>query len=85
MILGSLLCLDAYIGQKNLYLGIVIAAALALNTIVAISLGSTIPMILKSLKLDPALASSPILTTITDMCGFFFTLYFATIALKLIS
>jgi magnesium transporter len=85
MILGLLLGLVAFIWQKNLYLGIVIGAALATNTIIAISLGSTIPMILRSVKLDPALASSPILTTITDMCGFFFTLYFATIALKFIS
>jgi magnesium transporter len=85
IILGLLLGLVAFIWQKNIYLGLVIGAALAVNTIVAISLGSTIPMILRSVKLDPALASSPILTTITDMCGFFFTLYFATVALAYIS
>jgi magnesium transporter len=85
IILGLLLGLVAFFWQKNPYLGIVIGAALATNTILAISLGSTIPLFLKSVKLDPALASSPILTTITDMCGFFFTLYFATLALKLIS
>ena len=82
VILGLLLGLVAFIWQNNLYLGLVIGAALATNTVIAISLGSTIPLILKSANLDPALASSPILTTITDMCGFFFSLYFATIALK---
>jgi magnesium transporter len=85
LLLGVLLGLVAYLWQNNPYLGIVIGAALATNTIVAISLGCTIPMILRSVKLDPALASSPILTTITDMCGFFFTLYFATIALKFLT
>ncbi len=85
LILGILLGLVAFLWQKNIYLGLVIGAALAANTIVSISLGSTVPMILKSLKIDPALASSPVLTTITDMCGFFFTLYFATIALKLLA
>jgi magnesium transporter len=85
IILGLLLGLVAFIWQNNLYLGFVIGAALATNTVVAISLGSTIPLILKSVNLDPALASSPILTTITDMCGFFFTLYFATIALKFLT
>ena len=85
IILGILLGFVAYLWQKNLYLGLVIGAALAANTIVSISLGSTVPMVLRTLKIDPALASSPVLTTITDMCGFFFTLYFATIALKYIS
>jgi len=38
-------------------------------------------MILKQLKLDPALAASPLLTTITDMMGFFLVLSFATLVL----
>ena len=33
--------------------------------------------VLKRVKLDPALVSSPLLTTVTDMCGFFFVLSFA--------
>jgi magnesium transporter len=84
-ILGFLLGLVAYLWQNNPYLGIVIGVALATNTILAVLLGSSIPLILKSIKVDPALASSPILTTVTDMCGFFFALYFATVALKFLS
>ena len=34
------------------------------------------------LKLDPALASGPILTTVTDMCGFFLVLGTATMFLE---
>ena len=36
------------------------------------------PLLLKRLRLDPALVSGPILTTVTDMCGFFLVLSFAT-------
>jgi magnesium transporter len=54
---------------------------MALNTIVAVSLGGTIPLILKRLKVDPALASGPVLTTVTDMCGFFLVLSFASAAI----
>ena len=53
-----------------------------LNTLVAVTVGGTIPLILKMLKKDPALASGPILTTVTDMCGFFFALSFATLLLS---
>ncbi len=63
----------------NPYLGLVIATALAANTIVAVSLGGLLPLVLKKLNRDPALVSGPILTTVTDMCGFFFVLGFANV------
>ena len=85
IILGFILGLVAYLWQNNPYLGIVVGVALATNTVVAVTLGSSIPLILKSIKIDPALASSPILTTVTDMCGFFFALYFATVAIKFLA
>lgn len=50
---------------------------MAVNTILAVSIGGTVPLLLKKFGVDPALASGPILTTITDMCGFFLTLTFA--------
>jgi magnesium transporter len=49
--------------------------------LVAVSMGGLIPLLLKRLKLDPALVSSPLLTTVTDMCGFFFVLSFASLVL----
>lgn len=75
--LGILLGGVAYIWKGNPYLGLVIGGALALNTLMAVCLGALIPLILKGFKLDPALASGPILTTLTDMCGFFLVLSFA--------
>ena len=75
--LGTLLGVIAWLWQGNPTLGLVVGSALALNTLVAVSIGGTIPLILKGLKLDPALASGPILTTVTDMCGFFLVLTLA--------
>lgn len=80
--LGLLLGGVAWLWKGNPYLGLVAGGALALNTLVAVSIGGLLPLAAKRLKFDPALASGPILTTITDMCGFFLVLSFATIALS---
>ena len=79
--LGCLLGAVAYIWKGNAFLGLVVGGAMALNTIVAVLLGGMIPLVLKRMKLDPALVSSPLLTTVTDMCGFFFVLSFASLVL----
>ncbi|NQV41456.1 MAG: magnesium transporter [Candidatus Marinimicrobia bacterium] len=79
LVLGLLLSFVAIIWKGNLWLGLVVGGALAANTLVSVMLGGMLPLILKRLKLDPALVSSPLLTTVTDMCGFFFVLSFATI------
>lgn len=79
--LGILLGGVAFIWKGNFFLGMVVGAALALNTLVAVVLGGLIPLLIKRLKLDPALVSSPLLTTVTDMCGFFFVLSFASLVL----
>jgi magnesium transporter len=80
--LGVLLGLAAFVWRGNGYLGLVVGAAMALNTIIAVSIGGVIPLLLKRLRFDPALASGPILTTVTDMCGFFLVLSFATLMLS---
>jgi len=76
--LGVLLGGVAYLWQGNPYLGLVVGGALAANTVVAVTLGGLLPLLLKRLKMDPALVSAPLLTTVTDMCGFFFVLSFAS-------
>ena len=67
--------------KGNAYLGLVCGGALALNTTVAVSIGGLVPLLLKKFGMDPALASGPILTTVTDLCGFFFVLSLATLFL----
>jgi magnesium transporter len=76
--LGLLLGGVALLWKGNLFLGVVVGGALMANTILSVCFGGALPLILRSAKLDPALVSSPILTTITDMCGFFLVLSFAT-------
>ncbi|MDB4413437.1 magnesium transporter [Pirellulaceae bacterium] len=76
--LGLLVAFAAILWKGNPWLGIVIGMAMFVNTIIAVSIGGTLPLIMRGLKLDPALASGPILTTVTDMCGFFLVLSLAS-------
>jgi len=79
--LGILLGVAAWIWKGNVILGLVVGGALALNTVLAVSIGGTVPLILKRMNVDPAVASGPLLTTITDMCGFFLVLSLASLVL----
>ncbi len=85
LLLGLLLGAVAWAWKGNLYLGLVVGGALAVNTLVAVMLGGMIPLILRGMKMDPALASGPILTTVTDMFGFFLALSFAAATLPLLT
>ncbi len=69
--------------QEPITLGILVGAAFALNTLVAVSLGGLIPLVLRKFKVDPALGAPPILTTLTDMCGFMLVLGFARLAINM--
>jgi magnesium transporter len=60
-------------------LGFVIAAAMVINLIAAALGGILIPLTLNRLKIDPAIASSSFVTTITDVVGFFSFLGFAAL------
>ncbi|WEX12094.1 magnesium transporter [Chelativorans sp. AA-79] len=76
--LGLLIGIVAWVWKGNVYLGIVIGVALALNTLISVSIGGVVPLLLKRIGQDPAVASSPLLTTITDMAGFFLVLSLAS-------
>ncbi|MFK7768407.1 MAG: magnesium transporter [Mariniblastus sp.] len=80
--LGVLISLVAYLWKGNPWLGGVVGIAMMANTVIAVSLGGTLPLIMRWFKLDPALASGPILTTVTDMCGFFLVLGSASMFLE---
>jgi magnesium transporter len=83
--LGVLIALVAWAWKGNPWLGVVVGGALALNTVVAVCVGGGVPLALKRLGRDPALASGPILTTVTDMCGFLLVLTFASAMLGRLS
>lgn len=69
------------IWKQDFMLGVVIAFAMLVNMIAAGLAGVTLPIIMKKLKIDPALAGSVILTTITDVVGIFAFLGTATLLL----
>jgi magnesium transporter len=62
-------------------IGGVIAAAILLNLLCASLSGVTIPLVMRKLGVDPALAGSVVLTTVTDVVGFFAFLGLATVVL----
>ncbi len=62
-------------------LGVVIGLSMLINLFMAGFFGATIPLLLKKLNIDPAIGSTVILTTVTDVVGFFSFLGLATIIL----
>lgn len=60
-------------------IGLIIAAAMAINLVTASVAGCLLPVILKAIRIDPALAGSMALTTVTDVMGFFSFLGLATV------
>lgn len=62
-------------------LGIVIALSMIINLLMAGFFGAIVPLFLKRMEIDPAIGSTVILTTVTDVVGFFSFLGLATIIL----
>ena len=63
------------------YLGVVIALSMIINLLMAGLFGASIPLFLKKIDVDPAIGSTVILTTVTDVIGFFSFLGLATLIL----
>ena len=79
---GGYLVGPQFLDEKNLglapVLGLVVGAAMVLNLVCAALFGVLIPFALKFLRLDPALASSILITTVTDVAGFLILLTLAS-------
>lgn len=71
----------AYFWFKIPLLGVVIALSMVINLLSAGFFGSVIPLVLQKAKIDPAIGSTVLLTTITDVVGFFSFLGLASIIL----
>lgn len=80
-VFAVLMGLIAYLWFNNSALGVVIAIAMIFNLIVAALSGILIPLALDKFKIDPAVASSVFVTTVTDVVGFFAFLGLAAIYL----
>ncbi|TZF83895.1 magnesium transporter [Pedobacter sp. BS3] len=75
---GFIVFLFALVYDHNLMLGIVIFLAMIGNLFIAGITGASIPLLLKRLGIDPAIASSIIITTFTDVFGFLLLLGLAS-------
>jgi len=67
--------------DNGVLLGVVIALSMLINLLMAGFFGATIPLLLKKMDVDPAIGSTVILTTVTDIVGFFSFLGLATLIL----
>ena len=79
VVIGLVTAGIAWMWQGNAFLGLVIGLAMIVNLTVAGLAGAAIPVLMKKVGLDPAQSSSIILTTVTDVLGFFAFLGFAVI------
>ena len=77
-VIGVIVGLIGYLMEGKIIFGFVVGTAMILNMIAATVSGYFIPILLKKMKIDPALASSVFVTTVTDVLGFFFFLGLAT-------
>jgi magnesium transporter len=82
MVLGVIAALVAWVWRGNATLGLVLGAAMIINMFVAATAGTLVPLGLRAANIDPALASSVFITTLTDIAGFFAYLGLATIFIQ---
>ena len=67
--MGILVALIVFLWKGSPALGLVLGLAMVGNLLVAAVMGTIVPLALRWLKVDPALASSVFVTTATDVCG----------------
>jgi magnesium transporter len=78
---AGLIGVVSWIWFGSVALGVVIGLAMIVNLLVAGLAGTTIPLMLEHFGVDPAVASSIFLTTLTDIVGFFVFLGLAALIL----
>ena len=79
---GVVMAVIAYLWKGQVLLSLILGVALTCNMVVAAVVGTLVPLALKSFRLDPAIASSVIITTFIDVFGFFSFLGLATLLLR---
>jgi magnesium transporter len=81
IVFAVLIGLVAWLWFGDPVIGAVIAAAMIINLLIAGFAGIVIPLLLERMKVDPAVGSGVVLTTITDIVGFFAFLGLAALVL----
>ena len=81
IVLSTLVAMSTYLWFQDYTLAVLIASALVINLISSVIAGILVPLILRKLNQDPAIGGSVVVTTVTDVVGFFSFLGLATIYL----
>jgi magnesium transporter len=79
---GLLIAVIAYLWKGQALLATILGVAMVFNMLVAAVVGTLVPVSLKTFRVDPAIASSVIITTFTDVCGFFSFLGLSTLLIR---
>ena len=82
--LGVLVAIVAIIWKQNVGLGLVLGVSMLGNMLIAGSVGAGVPLLLRRIGLDPAVASAVVVTTVTDVFGFLLFLVIASASISLI-
>ena len=82
--LGLLVAAIALVWERNLGIALVLGVAMLGNMIIAGSVGAAVPLFLRRVGVDPAVASAVVVTTFTDVFGFLLFLGIASAAISLI-
>jgi magnesium transporter len=85
IVLGIIAALVAWATRGSPVLGLVLCAAMIINMLVAATAGTLVPLGLRAANIDPALASSVFITTLTDVFGFFSFLGLATLLMRFLT
>jgi len=78
---GLVVGLGIYLWRGNIYLGLILGLAMIANLLISAIVGTLIPFGLKAIGQDPAIASTVLVTAITDSFGFFIFLSLAALFL----
>ena len=81
IVLSTLVAISTYLWFQDYTLAVLIASALVINLVSSVIAGILVPLILRKLNQDPAIGGSVVVTTVTDVVGFFSFLGLATIYL----
>lgn len=79
LILGLFIAVVVFLWFDSYKLASIILIAISVNSLAAASSGTLVPFILKKMKIDPAVSAAVILTTVTDVVGFFVFLALASL------
>jgi magnesium transporter len=82
LVCGLIAGLIVWLLRGDPWLGLILAMAMVINMFVAATAGTLIPLSLRALKVDPALASSVFITTLTDVFGFLSFLGLGTLFIR---